>query len=219
MGMKTEKPAIEQSRGLLEKEFKAFHQKLNSPSIIMVICPFKNGDDYATIKLLGDSELKMPTQFVLKKNVFGKNQGPPSPATIHNIVLKLNSKLGGTNQVLAPNSKQEIMVGPVGLFQRPIMVMGADVTHPAPGMQNVKPSIAAIVGSYDAAVSRYFTEVRIQWGKVGQATVEQIMDMEEVTRRLLLKFYNINRQRKPEKIVFYRYVCCISRLYRLTFFL
>ena len=32
----------------------------------MVIMEFKNSDVYASVKLLGDTELKVPTQFVLK---------------------------------------------------------------------------------------------------------------------------------------------------------
>ena len=34
--------------------------------LAMVIMEFKNSDVYARVKLLGDTELKVPTQFVLK---------------------------------------------------------------------------------------------------------------------------------------------------------
>ena len=41
--------------------------------------------------------------------------------------------------------------------------MGADVTHPAPDQMGLKPSIAAIVASYDPGVSQYFSEIRTQY--------------------------------------------------------
>jgi hypothetical protein len=87
-------------------------------------------------------------------------------------------------------------------FKIQIMFMGADVTHPAPDQQGKKPSIAAVVASYDPAVSKYNCEVRVQFG--GQ-TVEQIMDMENITYKLLMKFREVNRGREPERIIFYRY--------------
>ena len=42
--------------------------KENNPDmdLAMVIMDFKNSDVYARVKLLGDTELKVPTQFVLK---------------------------------------------------------------------------------------------------------------------------------------------------------
>ena len=61
----------------------------------------------------------MPTYFVVFEKV------------VSNICLKLNSKLGGTNHVLAPTSRPEA-------FKVPFMVMGADVSH-APPESKVRP--------------------------------------------------------------------------------
>ena len=82
--------------------------------------------------------------------------------------------------------------------------MGADVTHPAPDQLGLKPSIAAIVGSYDPSVSKYFCEVRIQFKEKDMTNVvEEILSMEEVTKTLLKKFNKETRQ-KPQRIIFYR---------------
>ena len=83
-------------------------------------------------------------------------------------------------------------------MDRPVMVVGADVTHPAPGDVSRKPSIAAVVGSTDANVSQFNVEIRLQdKGRV----VEQIEQMEKIMSRLLLRF---SQQKKTEQIIYYR---------------
>ena len=64
---------------------------------------------YGMIKYIGDIEFEIPTQVILRKNVNDKI------TTIHNIVLKMNSKLGGTNQKLSLGNE---FVKPI--FQRPV---------------------------------------------------------------------------------------------------
>ena len=85
---------------------------------------------------------------------------------------------------------------------KPAMVVGADVTHPDPGSQGQKPSIAAVCASVDPYVHGLFnTEVRLQ---DDDQSVEEIIKLREMMSSLLLKFYQRNKQRKPEKIIFYR---------------
>ena len=84
--------------------------KVKRYDLVMILVPFKDNETYAKIKLIGDTELKVPTQFVLQKNVNGK------PTTIHNIILKMNSKLGGTNQKLSLDGER--MVSPI--FNEPV---------------------------------------------------------------------------------------------------
>ena len=49
-------------------------------------------------------------------------------------MLKINSKLGGTNQVLSFQSLPEIL-------KRPVLIMGADVTHPAPDQERFETDV------------------------------------------------------------------------------
>ena len=81
------------------------------------------------------------------------------------------------------------------------MVVGADVTHPDPGSQGQKPSIAAVCASVDPEVGLFNTEVRLQ---DADQSVEEIIKLREMMSSLLLKFYQRNKGRKPEKIIFYR---------------
>ena len=96
--------------GDLEKAIKHFKNKNSELCLVMIIVKFKDADAYSKVKLLGDTELKIPTQFVIQKNICGKQ------STVRNIVLKLNSKLGGTNQTLPLNTVP--MFGPI--FKRPV---------------------------------------------------------------------------------------------------
>ena len=199
MGMDASNPLIKQvARN--ENEEKVFEDLCDKqPSIIVVIQWDKSSDARTRLKRIGDTVKKVPTSFVLKKNVSFRN-GPPSPATIHNIVLKLNSKLGGQNQVLAPPSKKYL--APV--FTEPVMFVGADVTHPAPDQMGLKPSIAAVVSSFDPAVSLYNVQIRVQYEKDNKNVVEQIMDMENVMRQLLREFKEKSKGHQPKRIIFYR---------------
>ena len=83
------------------------------------------------------------------------------------------------------------------------MIMGADVSHPAPDTRGVKPSIAAIVASMEPKAISYEVAVRVQ--DMGlESNEEVISDMKNVTKELLMKFYQTNNGRKPEKIVMFR---------------
>ena len=104
---------------------------------------------------------------------------------IHYIILKINSKLGGTNQDLAGPSRSDLTLSQTKqtIFSRPIMFVGADVTHPAPDQMGFKPSVAAVVASVDPAVSKYICEVRVQHrGPDEHQVTEQILDMENIFR-------------------------------------
>ena len=135
--------------------YQAF-QKLCSkrPDMILVFTRGKNATVYNGLKYEGDIVQKISTQFVQQKNI-GSKKFSAKPATLHNILLKINSKLGGTNQMLHTSNTPSIL-------QRPVIIMGADVTHPASDFKNTKPSIAAIVGSMDAKASQFLCEIRLQ---------------------------------------------------------
>ena len=118
--------------------------------MILVITRGRNAVVYNGLKHEGDVLQKISTQVVQQKNITNLK-----PATLHNILLKINSKLGGTNQTLHSSNTPHIL-------SRPVMIMGADVTHAAPDQKGIKPSIAAVVASMDPKASQYECEIRIQ---------------------------------------------------------
>ena len=170
------------------------------PQLILVLAGKRDGA-YDHIKYLGDSgdgiEHPIPTQFVLIQNAKRMNN-----QIAHNLSLKINAKLGGTNQIISPECKPNIM-------KRPVIFIGADVTHGNPG-DNVEehPSIAAVVASMDASCSKYKARVSLQYG--GQV-FEVIQRLESMVKELLMEFCGISAPsqwnphgQKPEKIVYIR---------------
>jgi len=112
--------------------------------------------------------------------------------------LKINSKLGGTNQIIS-----RIFVKRVLPFMLdPILYIGADVTHVTPGDKvQEHPSIAAVVGSLDLLASVYKVKVSLQYG--GQV-FEVVKDLQRMVRELLMEFHQYNRGSKPNRIVYFR---------------
>jgi len=102
----------------------------------------------------------------------------------------MNVKLGGRNSFLSPSQVPFIT-------DKPTILMGADVTHPAPG-DTERPSIAALCASMDAKASRYAASIRVQTGRT-----EIIADLANMVKELLKTFYQ-TCGRKPDRILFYR---------------
>ncbi|KAL1482935.1 hypothetical protein MTO96_013348 [Rhipicephalus appendiculatus] len=147
---------------------------------------------YADIKEAAEVKLGIRTQCIKELNMTRKC----NPPLITNLCLKINAKLGGTNNGLLAAEKPEI-------FKQPVIIIGADVTHPAPG-DRVKPSIAACVGSMDPIPARYRASIRVQIQmEEAVARVEIIEDLKEMVKDLLKAFYQETRQ-KPLRIIFYR---------------
>jgi len=176
-------------------------QKFPTIEILFVIINRKGDPAYEIVKRVGDLDLQLTTQCIQSRNVKGRQQNDGSyvvdSATMANICMKLNAKLGGTNNLISRKVRPPI------LLKEQVMIMGADVTHPGPEQgDSGKPSIAAVVGSVDPRAFRYATEIRIQ-----KSRQEYIEDMEGMVYNLLLKFNRITGSTstgKPQRIIFYR---------------
>lgn len=95
----------------------------------IVFCVIPNsGPTYAEIKQIAELECGVLTQCV--KTITIQKKGT-DPSTVSNILLKVNTKLNGTNHKLEKSAiLNEFDVGKV-------MFIGADVTHPTPGQTEV----------------------------------------------------------------------------------
>lgn len=185
-GMNVKPPVVVQDVMYPSPENDFEEIKLRHPDIqmILVVLPQK-GEWYSCVKKVGDLENRIITQCVKGVNV-NKCVSP----TVSNLLLKINAKLGGINNILGSDSLPII-------FNKPVMFMGADVNHPT-SHDKTSPSLAAVVASIDCYAAKYATAVSCQ-----KHRTEMIQDMKDMTKNLLKSFYKSTR-RKPENIIMYR---------------
>jgi eukaryotic translation initiation factor 2C len=163
-------------------------------SIVFVVLPSQDTASYELLKLVADVDLGLHTVCVVKK---GKSL-PSSPATLANILMKVNLKLGGkTVKVqLPPTSDPAIKT----LYDPKTMIVGADVTHPGPGSMRDVDTIAAVVASEDSDHTRYPASIRCQTSKM-----EMIEELDTMLGERLEHWKKKNGDKLyPSKIVFYR---------------
>ncbi|XP_044181960.1 protein argonaute-2-like isoform X6 [Acropora millepora] len=158
--------------------------------LIMVVLPGFDKILYSEVKRVGDIVIGISTQCVQMKHV-----EQTEPEVCANISLKINVKLGRINHVL------DDAVKPV--FNEPTIVFGAHVSYPSP-TENGIPSIAAVVASMDYHALEYQARVRIQKHENGRGSPKIIIDLAEIVKELLIEFIEVNKGRKPSKILFYR---------------
>jgi eukaryotic translation initiation factor 2C len=156
----------------------------NKVQLVVVVVPDR-GDCYAKVKQLAEIHTGVLTQCVKGSTISRSNR-----AICSNILLKINSKLNGVNHMFASVSRPPCL-------HRPIMIVGADVSHPSPHQTQI-PSIAAVSASHDLTAFRYNIQIRLQPPKV-----EIIQDLENVIRQQL-QIFNRHNSCKPERIIFFR---------------
>jgi eukaryotic translation initiation factor 2C len=86
-------------------------------------------------------------------------------------LCRINVKLGGINTV--PDAKSVPFLAD---RQNPAIIIGADVIHPSPGVEN-KPSFTSMVANIDPTFSRY-----VAISKVQKSRQEIIDDSEEMVK-------------------------------------
>lgn len=188
MTMTPNPPIAYLGRESIEDVFRRAMESQKGLDLIVVIID-KGGSDYNQVKRLGDTTggLGVATQCVLSNTVLRKC----TPATLGNICLKINARLGGINSVIAPDTLPSIV------RDMPIIIFGADVTHPR-SEDTTSPSIAAVVASVDLAGSQYRALHNNQ--KHRQEIIANLKDMVKEH----LREFKRRTQQKPVKIIFYR---------------
>ncbi|KAI9176883.1 hypothetical protein LWI28_008243 [Acer negundo] len=167
------------------------------PDFILCVLPErKNSDIYGPWKKKCLSDIGISTQCI-------------SPAKINdqyltNVLLKINSKLGGINSLLAIEHSSHIPL----IKDAPTLILGMDVSHGSPGRSDV-PSIAAVVGSRCwPLISRYRASVRTQSSKMEMidALYKPLANGTDdgIIRELLMDFYQTSNQCKPKQIIIFR---------------
>ncbi len=148
---------------------------------------------YTSIKLEGDIHQGIVTQCVKHKNV----AFPPKGGVQANLLLKINAKLGGINRIL-----KDLPDKPSVLNAR-VMIIGADVTHPAPA-DKLSSSVAACIGSYDKDHCIYSASIKVQERSAKAQAVEMIKEFDVMIKDLLDVYYKHNHNQYPQHIIYYR---------------
>ncbi|PPQ94823.1 hypothetical protein CVT25_007460 [Psilocybe cyanescens] len=167
------------------------NEKKELPSLVVVVLPEGGNEIYTRVKYFGDVKAGVATQ-CLKSSKCRR-------AKLQywaNVMLKVNVKLGGINNVLTDNT---LLNDP----HNPTIVMGADVIHPAPGAEG-RPSFTSLVSSVDQTTAKYVTVSKVQTGRK-----EIIEDLEEMVKTALTKYNGyrgvFEKGRPPcARLIFYR---------------
>ncbi|RHY23498.1 hypothetical protein DYB32_009171 [Aphanomyces invadans] len=186
------KPPLVNSRGRQDSIERMFNEAITNatqvygvrPDIVFCVAPMQNAQNYTDLKRASDTVFGIPSQMMLAKHLPKQN-----PMYMSNLLLKVNTKLGGRNTVCKdplPKISTEATI-----------IFGADVTHPG-AMDKSRPSVAAVVASTDRWGVRHAAAMRRQGHRV-----EQIEDLESMAVELLKAFYS-ETKRKPSQILFFR---------------
>nr|CAD7397522.1 unnamed protein product [Timema cristinae] len=168
----------------LTKTLEEFFKQVKGVNLVVCVIPDR-GETYSKVKQA--AELKVG---VLTQCIRGRTMSRMNPATVGNILLKVNSKLNGINHTLHVDYRPQCL-------KRPVMIVGADVTHPSPDQTDI-PSVAAVCASHDPKAFKYNIQYRLQGPRE-----EIIGDLKNIMVDHL-KFFFIATKHKPERIIFYR---------------
>lgn len=128
-----------------------FERHAKSPFLFLVL-PSKLPEwEYKRIKYFGDIVYGVHTVCVTgEKLATARNTRNPNNFTQYcaNVALKVNLKLGGANQGPDPTK-----LGAVA--SKKTMLVGLDVTHPAPGSKGTAQSVAAMVANIDGNLGQW----------------------------------------------------------------
>ncbi|KAI9877191.1 MAG: hypothetical protein M1830_004561 [Pleopsidium flavum] len=156
------------------------------PQLLVFMVPNRSG--YLRIKKSCDCRYGVVSQVMNNKHVVAA-----MPQYMSNVCMKVNAKLGGTTaRVQTPNNAPP--------FAKPTLVIGADVSHAAPGSEQA--SMAAMTVSMDQYGARYAAACETNGYRVEMITTANIDSMLKPLLRHWVQ--NLNQGRFPEHIYYFR---------------
>ncbi|RAR14259.1 Piwi-domain-containing protein [Stemphylium lycopersici] len=165
------------------------------PNLLLFIVNDRNVDVYRRIKKSCDIRFGVASQVLQAKHVMSA-----SPQYISNVCMKVNAKLGGCTSVAKSQLIPKIAPKSASI---PTMVVGADVSHPAPGAGSGEAaSFAAITVSADVHFARYWAEVQTNGNRVEMVTTSNINDhFGSMARNWMQK---IGQGKAPQRVLYIR---------------
>ncbi|KAK2609134.1 Protein argonaute [Conoideocrella luteorostrata] len=142
---------------------KAVTEQRGYTQLLFVVVQHKNSPHYERLKKSADCRFGILSQVVNSSAVVSNNGQYHS-----NVCLKVNAKLGGATARTMPPWKSQTYFPK----DRPTMVIGADISHGAPGGNS--PSTAAMTMSVDRDANRYAAMVESNGYRVEMLTPANI---------------------------------------------
>ncbi|CAK9441193.1 uncharacterized protein LODBEIA_P50620 [Lodderomyces beijingensis] len=182
----------------MERELTKLFQKAKTQDKVdymLVVLSNKDAKYYRAVKRVADLKVGVANSCVVIDNFIKKTKfGSFDMMVFAQVGMKVNLKLGGSNHKLSDASSK-------GLHDQnkvPLLILGADVTHPT-GEQNEKAvSVASVVGSEDGIFNNFPGSFRVQTG--GQEVISDIKEM------VMERIANFRKKvgKLPSKVLFYR---------------
>nr|POE48842.1 protein argonaute [Quercus suber] len=161
------------------------------PQMLVFILPDKDANTYGRIKRSAECRYGVVSQCMQYAHVM-----KAQPQYISNVCMKFNAKLGGST-ARAIGAKTG---GPTGIFSVPTVVIGADVSHSAPGAKT--PSMAAMTVSLDKLAIRYAGACETNGFRVEMITTDNINSM--LKPQLKQWMSNVGGGRVPQRLFYFR---------------
>ncbi|KAI9710577.1 MAG: hypothetical protein M1820_002713 [Bogoriella megaspora] len=162
------------------------------PQMLIFIVPDKNSDVYNRIKKSCECRYGVVSQVMQAAHVM-KCQAQ----YISNVCMKFNGKLGGfTARAQGPKNHQQF-----GSYDKPTLIIGADVSHGAPGMKDA-PSMACMTFSTNLLCTRFAAMVDTNGHRVEMITTANIDKF--VKPMLKLWAQNVNSGQPPQQLIYLR---------------
>ncbi|KAI8363651.1 Piwi domain-containing protein [Mortierella sp. GBAus27b] len=171
---------VESVRSRVEQEFRRPLQ------LLLVLLPSK-GQIYPMVKAYCETNGRgLMTQCALLPKIQRAND-----QYCRLLACKINTKLGGVVSTLAQNDLPF-------MEKRNTLIIGADVSHPSPGEDNNKPSIASVVASIDDNGYKFIGRLLLQ-----DSRLEVIETLQTVIQEIIYS-YKKTRGHHPKRILVYR---------------
>ncbi|KAL3458743.1 putative RNA interference and gene silencing protein [Aspergillus heterothallicus] len=160
--------------------------KRRKQDLIFAILSSPNSHVYSSVKRVCDIQVGVNNVCMLASKLAKQNE-----QYLGGVCLKVNLKLGGVNQVLAPDRSSIVSEGKT-------MIVGIDVTHPSAGASSDTPSVAGMVASLDRHLAQWPADIQIQASR--QETGAPLDRM----LKSRLELWSAANGQLPENIIVYR---------------
>nr|POE92423.1 protein argonaute [Quercus suber] len=161
------------------------------PQMLIFVLTDKDANTYGRIKRSAECRYGVVSQCMQYTHMM-----KGSPQYISNVCMKFNAKLGGsTARAIGPKTG-----GPTGAFSVPTVIVGADVSHAAPGAKT--PSMAAMTVSLDKLAIRYSGLCETNGFRVEMITTENITQLLKPQMKNWMS--NVGGGRVPQRLFYFR---------------